>query len=113
MSEKSLVEGEVTQLFESLESTRAHFFEIRLNGNGTFENPFDKSKEKSLFNYYSADRIYSKGTNENRSDFPKHFARLVEAALNFEGQAKIGGFESRSIKILQEEVSRQQFLSFL
>ena len=92
-----------------MESTRAHFFEIRLNGNGTFENPFGKS----LFNYYTADRIYSKGTNADRSDFPKHFARLVEAALNIEGQAKIGGFESRSIKILQEEVSRQQFLSFL
>ena len=82
---------------QSLESTRAHCFEIRLKGNDKVKTPFTSS-----LNYYYADHIHSKDT-ENGSDFPKHFARFIEAALT-EGQARLGAFKSEKVKISQAEV---------
>ena len=93
------------QFDRPLESTRAHYFEIRLRSNGEFNSPF-KTSSLSL---YHADRLFSKDKNYS-SDFPEHFAGFVVAALN-QGQARLGRFESNRV-ILQEEVDNQQLVCF-
>ena len=60
----------------------------------------------SSLNYYYADHLLSKDKKYS-SEFPKHFARLVEAALT-QGQTRLGAFESNKVT-MQAKVDNQQY----